>query len=147
MKAHESKRGPGAALGAARGYAASNLKMRVNNYFWARHCKEMRGLKHMESSLLKSAFGIIGAHMKTKSDIERLAKAAGATLEEDHGYRDMRTLQIVAPEGKQWSDGGATSIRVEWAKGSTPSALKCNEDAYRDAASRVACGLEPSEDQ
>ena len=59
----------------------------------------------------------------------------------------MRTLQIVAPDGKQWSDGGVVCMRVEWAAGSTPSAVKFNEEAYRDAASRVACGLEPSDDQ
>ena len=59
MKAHESKREPEAALGAARGYAASNLQMRVNNYFWEQHCKEMRGLKHSSRSLREIAFGKI----------------------------------------------------------------------------------------
>lgn len=41
--------------------SAARSKMRVNNLFWARHHKEMRGMKHMESSLLTSAFGIMGA--------------------------------------------------------------------------------------
>lgn len=80
--------------------------------------------------------------MKTRADIERLAKAAGATLEEDEGYRDMRRLQIVAPDGKRWRDGSVLCLLVEWAKGSTPGAVKHNEDAYRDATSRIACGLE-----
>lgn len=79
--------------------------------------------------------------MRTKADIERLAKAAGATLEEDEGYRDMRTLQIVAPAGKLWHDGGVQCLRIEWAKGTTPKAVEYNEVAYRDTESRIRCGL------
>lgn len=78
--------------------------------------------------------------MKTKSDLERLAKQAGATLEEDHGYRDMRTFQIVAPDGKQWADG-VTCIKVEWAKGRTPHALAHNATEWRIAEDRVRGGL------
>ena len=80
--------------------------------------------------------------MKTKAELERLATTAGATLEEDHGYRDMRTFQIVAPDGRQWVDGGVTSIRVEWAKGATAHATKHNEAEYLVVSEAVECGLE-----
>lgn len=80
--------------------------------------------------------------MKTKADIERLAKAAGATLEEDEGYRDMRTFQIVAPDGKRWVDGGCIHIKVEWAKGATPSAQEHNRGEWLIIKEAVECGLE-----
>lgn len=80
--------------------------------------------------------------MKTKLNIERLAESAGATLEEDVGHRDMRVFQVVAPKGKRWHDGGVVCLRLYWARGFTPSAVKYNDGAYRDVASRIARGLE-----
>lgn len=80
--------------------------------------------------------------MRTKTDLEKLAKRAGATLEEDEGYRDMHTFQIVAPDGKWWAASFTIHLRVEWARGTSRSAVAFNEDAYNDAASRVAHGLE-----
>ena len=65
--------------------------------------------------------------MKTKADLERLAKSAGATLEEDEGYRDMRVFQIVAPDGKRWVDGGCMHVRIDWAQGRKPDAVKFND--------------------
>jgi hypothetical protein len=81
--------------------------------------------------------------MKTKADLERLAKTAGASLEEDLPWRDMRTFQIVAPDGMRWTDGSTTCLRVDWAKGSSQHSAKFNANAYLDASSRIACGLEP----
>lgn len=81
--------------------------------------------------------------MKTKADLERLAKAWGATLEEDQGWRDMRTFQIVAPEGQRWLDGHVLCIKVEWAKGAAKHAVRYNEDEWQVIKEAVECGLEP----
>jgi len=81
--------------------------------------------------------------MKTKTHLERLAAKTGATLEEDDGYRDMRVFQLVAPEGKIWIDGGVTSIRVEWAKGSGRHAVEHNEAEYLVVSEAAECGMEP----
>lgn len=80
--------------------------------------------------------------MKTKADLERLAKSAGATLEEDEGYRDMRVFQIVAPDGKRWVDGGCMHVRIDWAQGRKPDAVKFNDAEYLIAKEAVECGLE-----
>lgn len=86
--------------------------------------------------------------MKTVSDIKRLAAQAGATIEEDEGYRDMRVLQIIAPGGKRWLDGHVKMIRVEWATGKSPSAQQHNAAEWLVIAEAVECGLEdiPAED-
>lgn len=81
--------------------------------------------------------------MKTKADIERLAKAAGATLEEDEGYRDMRTFQIVAPDGQWWIAGCVRCIKVEWAQGATKHARLHNDAEWLCIKEAVECGLEP----
>lgn len=77
-----------------------------------------------------------------KSNLTRLAQSAGATLEEDTGYRDMRCFQIVAPDGKRWVDGGVTCIRIEWATGSSLSAREHNEAEYLVVKEAVEFGLE-----
>ncbi len=80
--------------------------------------------------------------MKTKKDLEKLAGSVGATLEEDTGYRDMRTFQICAPDGQRWKCNDTLHILVQWAKGSTKQVIAYNEDEYGDAECRVKCGLE-----
>ena len=52
---------PNAALIGSKDGLHGSAQMRVNNFFWARHRKEMRGMKHSEPALLKSAFGIMVA--------------------------------------------------------------------------------------
>jgi len=83
----------------------------------------------------------VGYKMRTKANIERLAKVVGATVEEDYGTRNMRTFQVVAPPGKLWHDGGTQCLRLEWARGATRLAREYNEVAYLDAESRIRCGL------
>lgn len=72
---------------------------------------------------------------KTPKDLKQLACVAGATLEEDEGYRSMRVFQIVAPKGYRWISGRVACIRVEWAKDS-------NGLEFMIARQAVDCGLE-----
>lgn len=66
----------------------------------------------------------------------------GATVEEDTGYRDMRVFQVEAPEGHVWV-GDVSSIRVEWAKGNTPSARAHNAAELLCVKEAMECGYEP----
>ena len=64
-------------------------------------------------------------------------------MEEDEGYRDMRTFQIVAPEGQWWIDCCVRCIKVEWASGATKHARQHNEAEWLGTKEAVECGLEP----
>jgi hypothetical protein len=81
--------------------------------------------------------------MKTKSDINRLALKWCAALEEDEGYRGMRVFQFVAPHGRRWNCDDILSLRLEWATGATPQAVKFNQAAYIGIESRLRCGTAP----
>jgi len=85
--------------------------------------------------------------MKNKASLERLAQSAGGTLEEDHGYRDMRVFQIVAPERFLWASGGVTCVRLDWARGSSPESAAFNEAEYLITKEALDCGLEPMTDE
>lgn len=78
----------------------------------------------------------------TVKDVRRAIEKAGGTMEEDEGYRDMRTLQAVAPDGKLWACGSLHCLRIEWATGRTAQAQAYNGHEYRDLEERLACGLE-----
>ncbi len=124
--------------------------------YWSKVCQAFDStfiiIKRALTEFIKNQFRKIApgkiSVMKTKADLDRLSKSAGATLEEDEGYRDMRTFQIVAPDGKRWVDGGCIHIKVEWAKGTTKHALEHNRAEWLIISEAVACGLEeiPSEE-
>ena len=78
--------------------------------------------------------------MKTKRDLERVIVAAGGTLEEDDGLRDMRCFQAVAPDGLIWEEG-VVCIRIDWAKGEHAQAVAFNESEFKSLCERLSFGL------
>lgn len=50
---------------------------------------------------------------EAKQALERAVERAGGTIEEDHPWRSMRVIQLLAPEGRVWSDSGCKHVRVE----------------------------------
>ena len=79
--------------------------------------------------------------MKTLNDIKRAVAKAGATVEEDCGYRDMRVIQLVAPVGKLWAGTDCQCEPVQWACGSAPHAVQHNEQAFADILDTLSHGL------
>ena len=79
--------------------------------------------------------------MKTLNDIKRAVAKAGATVEEDAGYRDMRVLQLVAPAGKLWAGTDCKCEPVQWACGSAPHAVAHNEATFSDIMDTLSHGL------
>ena len=77
------------------------------------------------------------------STLRRAVEAAGGTLEEDTGYRDMRCLQLVAPSGQWWAGAGVQCYRLDWARGHSPQAERGNAEALRDGLAICAGGLAP----
>ena len=82
----------------------------------------------------------MSARLLTIADVRRAVEAAGGTLEEDCGIRDMRVLQACAPEGKVWSEE-LHCLRIDWAVGNTPHAAAHRADTFRDLKERLAGGL------
>jgi len=78
--------------------------------------------------------------MKTISQLRRVVEQAGARLEEDEPLRDMRTFQAVAPDGMIWEEG-CFCMRVDWATGASPQAVRFNEEQFKSVSERVASGL------
>jgi len=79
--------------------------------------------------------------MKTLNDIKRAVAKAGATVEEDCGYRDMRVIQLVAPVGKLWAGTDCQCEPVQWACGSAPHAVQHNDEAFADILDTLSHGL------
>jgi hypothetical protein len=79
--------------------------------------------------------------MKTLNEIKRVVSKAGGSVEEDAGFRDMRTLQVVAPAGMLWAGTGCQCRPVQWARGSAPHAVAHNEAAFRDILDTLSHGL------
>jgi len=71
----------------------------------------------------------------TLRELRSAAQAVGAKVEDDSAGR-WNVLQIIAPNGKQWKDGGCRSLKVEWPQGQSA------QDAYRDAMNRIRVGLD-----
>ena len=65
----------------------------------------------------------------------------GGRLEEDEGIRDLRCLQLCAPEGFIWVNTDLHTMRLDWVRGSSVQSEKWNQDAYNDAIERMSGGL------
>lgn len=78
--------------------------------------------------------------MKTTTHLRQAVELAGGKLEEDEGRRDMRCFQAVAPDGRIWQ-GGSVCLRINWARGSSASAIAYNESEYADTVARLSSGL------
>ena len=79
--------------------------------------------------------------MKTLNDIKRAVAKAGATVEEDAGYRDMRVFQLVAPSGKLWAGNDCQCKPVQWATGASTQARQFNESQFADIFDTLLHGL------
>jgi hypothetical protein len=77
----------------------------------------------------------------TKSDLVRLARLKGGTVEEDTGYRDVRVFQVIAPNGRRWVDG-VQCIQVERATGSTEDVHNFNRASWAQIVNRLTRGHE-----
>ena len=72
----------------------------------------------------------------------------GGRLEEDEGIRDLRCLQLCAPEGKIWVNTDLHTMRLDWARGGSVQSGQYNLGAYNDAIERMSGGLrEMTEDE
>lgn len=78
--------------------------------------------------------------MKTIADIKRIAASAGGTVEEDHGHRDMRKIQVCSQPGRLWSGNDCIHIPIDWAKGNSPSAIRHNEETFRSLTETLSHG-------
>lgn len=87
--------------------------------------------------------------MKTQiSQLRKLVKDGGGTLEDDGPSNDgiYRYLQVCAPEGYCWIDGGPICMHVFWARGKSSFAMEHNEEMLKDVADRLSCGMEEGGD-
>ena len=77
-------------------------------------------------------------------NLTKLAQLARASLEEDHGSLDVRTLQLVAPAGKRWKSNQFISTPVLWARREAilTSARRFNLYSFTDACQVIEAGLE-----
>jgi hypothetical protein len=83
------------------------------------------------------------AKMNIKRELEKLAAKVGATVEEDTGSRDTRTLQICAPAGMVWESQAGMHIPVIAARGTTAEANDYNVRELDNASDIISCGVRP----
>lgn len=77
-----------------------------------------------------------------RGTVERLAAGLGATVAVDRAG-SVLTILVDAPEGKVWTDGVVTALRIE----GRPT---CNADLaqmWQDAFDRISAGLEDQADE
>lgn len=72
----------------------------------------------------------------TIANLRRLCERNGGLLEEDEGYRDMRVLQVVAPDGQVWEEG-VKHLKVEWQRGNSDAAQKHNHAQMESVEQRL----------
>lgn len=77
--------------------------------------------------------------MLTLGCLKAAARKVGATVEEDDGNGRREGVDVVAPDGEMWSDGGCVCLVVLWDEGDRQD----KQDALKDAIERIECGLEP----
>jgi hypothetical protein len=70
--------------------------------------------------------------MITTRQLKSLVTKLGGTLEEDHGVRDLRCFQAVAPDGYLWN-GDTRHIRIDWATGSSRTSIAFNMAMFNRA--------------
>lgn len=69
-------------------------------------------------------------------DLIRAAIQHDATVEQDEGGRTV-AYQVLAPDERQWIDGGCHALRVEWNDGDRAH----QDESIRDAIERINLGL------
>lgn len=78
--------------------------------------------------------------MQLLKHVRAAANAVGARVVDESAGR-WNVLQVEAPRGKQWRDGGCHNLKVEWPRGESA------ETALKDAISRINVGLVDSDDE
>jgi hypothetical protein len=63
---------------------------------------------------------------QAKRTLEAAVKKAGGWLEEDNARPPMRCFQLVAPDGRVWTDNGCKHIRLDLDSQRRPQAMTYN---------------------
>ena len=84
----------------------------------------------------------------TKADLRRAASRFGGTLDEQVYGGSLDAIIVDAPAGKLWACDAIHILSVPWwtRQAAGDEAATWNDDAVRDAISRLESGVMPCED-
>ncbi len=80
-------------------------------------------------------------HLTARERVKRIANALGATIEQTGSASSILTIQVDAPNGYHWQDGGVSALKAE----SRPTTESHVTLMWADLANRMAMGLRNGE--
>lgn len=79
----------------------------------------------------------------TMSNLKRIASKHGATVEIDNHDGDSKSIQVIAPDGKQWASGNCLQmVGPYWLH-----APESKGEAIADLLERIELGLEDLDEE